>query len=150
LQVLAVQTPAGHALFDTTSLSVDDWGRAAATALSLILVTELVVALRGLLRLVGWLVGVAATGPVATGPVAGVVRTLRVAVVGIVGAALLVAGVVMLVLPGPGLLVIVAGLAVLATEFAWAERWLRRARERASKAGQTAGSLLRRGPRRDT
>jgi hypothetical protein len=43
--------------------------------------------------------------------------------------------------------VIVAGLAVLATEFAWAERWLRRARERASKAGQTAGSLLRRGPR---
>ena len=108
------------------------------------MVTELVVALRGLLRLAGWLVGVAATGPVA-----GVVRTLRVAVVGIVGAALLVAGVVMLVLPGPGLLVIVAGLAVLATEFAWAERWLRRARERASKAGQAAGSLLRRGPRDD-
>ncbi len=144
LQVLAVQTAAGHALFDTTSLTATDWGRAAATALSLIVVTELVAALRGLLRLGGWLVGVAASGPVA-----GVVRTLRVAVVGVVGAALLVAGAVMLVLPGPGLLVIVAGLAVLATEFAWAERWLRRARERASKAGQAAGSLLRRGPRGD-
>jgi len=144
MQVLAVQTAAGHALFDTTSLSAADWGRAAATALSLIVVTELVVALRGLLRLGGWLVGVAAAGPVA-----GVVRTLRVAVVGIVGAALLVAGAVMLVLPGPGLLVIVAGLAVLATEFAWAERWLRRARERASRAGQAAGSRLRRGPRGD-
>jgi uncharacterized protein (TIGR02611 family) len=38
------------------------------------------------------------------------------------GGALLVAGVAMLVLPGPGLLVIVAGLALLATEFAWAQR----------------------------
>jgi len=36
-------------------------------------------------------------------------------------------GILMLVLPGPGLLVIVLGLAMLALEFAWAERMLERA-----------------------
>lgn len=39
------------------------------------------------------------------------------------GGALLALGVVMLVLPGPGLLIIPAGLAVLGQEFAWARRW---------------------------
>jgi tellurite resistance protein TerC len=38
------------------------------------------------------------------------------------GGVLLVAGVAMLVLPGPGLLVIIGGLALLATEYAWAQR----------------------------
>jgi hypothetical protein len=38
---------------------------------------------------------------------------------------LLAAGAAMLVLPGPGWLVIAAGLAVLARDVAWAERWLR-------------------------
>jgi hypothetical protein len=36
----------------------------------------------------------------------------------------LLAGTVMLALPGPGWLTIAAGLAVLAREFTWAERWL--------------------------
>lgn len=44
----------------------------------------------------------------------------------IIGVAILLAGVAMLVAPGPGVLVIVVGLAVLATEFAWAERALDR------------------------
>jgi uncharacterized protein (TIGR02611 family) len=57
----------------------------------------------------------------------------RIAVL-IVGVALLAAGLVMIVTPGPGLLLIIAGLAVLATEFAWAERMLDRAKEQASKA----------------
>jgi uncharacterized protein (TIGR02611 family) len=39
-----------------------------------------------------------------------------------VGFTLLVAGAAMLVLPGPGVLVIVAGLAVLSKEYAWARR----------------------------
>lgn len=38
-----------------------------------------------------------------------------------VGGTLIVAGIVMLVLPGPGIAFIVLGLAVLATEFVWAE-----------------------------
>lgn len=56
----------------------------------------------------------------------------------LVGLAILGAGLVMLVLPGPGILVVVAGLAVLATEFAWAERMLDRTRTRAAA---TTGSL---------
>ncbi|HEY2905975.1 MAG TPA: PGPGW domain-containing protein [Vicinamibacterales bacterium] len=39
---------------------------------------------------------------------------------------LLAAGVVMLVLPGPGWITIFAGLALLASEFEWAERLLDR------------------------
>ena len=38
------------------------------------------------------------------------------------GAALLAAGVVLLVLPGPGVAVILLGLVVLASEYAWARR----------------------------
>jgi uncharacterized protein (TIGR02611 family) len=53
----------------------------------------------------------------------------------VVGLALLAVGVVLLVLPGPGLLVIAAGLALLATEFAWARRLLVRVRERARQLG---------------
>jgi hypothetical protein len=45
---------------------------------------------------------------------------------------LVAAGVVMLVTPGPGLLVVAAGLAVLAREFRWARRLLASARERLS------------------
>ena len=44
------------------------------------------------------------------------------------------AGFALLVLPGPGILVIVVGLAVLAQEFAWAERTLDRTKSRASEA----------------
>ena len=57
-------------------------------------------------------------------------RRLAIAVVGI---AIVGAGLALLVLPGPGVLVILAGLAVLATEFAWAERTLERARTRAAR-----------------
>lgn len=38
----------------------------------------------------------------------------------IVGITVLVVGLLFLVLPGPGLLVIIAGLIILASEFAWA------------------------------
>lgn len=40
----------------------------------------------------------------------------------------------MLVLPGPALLVIPAGLAILAVEFAWARKWLRVVRAKAHEA----------------
>ncbi len=43
--------------------------------------------------------------------------------IGIVGGIVLLAGIALLVLPGPAFLVIPAGLAILATEFQWAERW---------------------------
>lgn len=49
-------------------------------------------------------------------------------VVAVVGGTVLVLGLALLVLPGPAVLVIPVGLAILATEFVWARRWLRRAR----------------------
>lgn len=56
------------------------------------------------------------------------IRQAKKLAVLIVGGGLLLAGVVMLVLPGPGLLTIFSGLTVLATHFVWARRLLRKAR----------------------
>ena len=61
------------------------------------------------------------------------------------GFAVLAVGLVLLVTPGPGLLVIIAGLAILAHEFAWAARALEKARIRAAQAKDAA---MRRAPRR--
>ncbi|MBW3627480.1 MAG: PGPGW domain-containing protein [Actinobacteria bacterium] len=58
----------------------------------------------------------------------------RVAVA-VLGGALLIVGVALLVLPGPGMVVIVAGFAVLASEFPWAKSGLAAARRRARGAG---------------
>ena len=62
----------------------------------------------------------------------------------VAGMVVLIAGVAMIVLPGPGLLVIIAGLAILATEFAWAERALDSAKARAQQAGSMVKSRVRR------
>ena len=47
----------------------------------------------------------------------------------VIGFAVLIAGGVMMVTPGPGVIVILAGLAILASEWAWAERALDKAKE---------------------
>ena len=57
----------------------------------------------------------------------------RIAVT-VAGFVLLLAGVVMMVTPGPGILLIIAGLAVLATEYVWAERMLNLAKQKAQQA----------------
>ena len=53
---------------------------------------------------------------------------LRKLIVGLIGVTILLIGVAMLVLPGPAFIVIPIGLGILATEFAWARRVIRRAR----------------------
>jgi uncharacterized protein (TIGR02611 family) len=58
---------------------------------------------------------------------------------------MLAGGVVMLVLPGPGLAVILLGLAVLATEYDWAARLLAGIRRRASRMASPVAGRLRRG-----
>ncbi|MEM1331875.1 MAG: PGPGW domain-containing protein [Actinomycetota bacterium] len=68
----------------------------------------------------------------ASGPLRWLGRNAKKAVVFVVGLAILLAGVAMLALPGPGVLVIIVGLLVLSTEFAWAERLLDRTVERAA------------------
>ncbi|OLT18722.1 TIGR02611 family protein [Pseudonocardia sp. CNS-139] len=56
-------------------------------------------------------------------------RTYRV-VISAIGGIVLVAGIIMIPYPGPGWAVVFIGLAVLATEFAWARRLLRYARSK--------------------
>lgn len=63
-------------------------------------------------------------------------KLLRRVSVGVLGAALLAVGVVMLVLPGPGLLLVLAGLLVLASEFPALERHVDPVRDRALKAAE--------------
>lgn len=58
------------------------------------------------------------------------VRQARRAAVAVVGVILILAGVVMLIIPGPGILTIVLGLALLATEFSWAHALLKRLQTR--------------------
>src|SRR4051812_50086773 len=70
-------------------------------------------------------------------------------VIGTVGTLVLVAGIIMIVTPGPAFVLIPLGLAILATEFTWARRALEKAKEQAVKAkgkGQAQGP---RGPRRN-
>jgi uncharacterized protein (TIGR02611 family) len=65
-------------------------------------------------------------------------RSSKRAAVFVLGASLLVVGFIMFVTPGPGIVLVVAGLAILATEFAWAEHLLDKAKEQAARAGESA------------
>ena len=58
--------------------------------------------------------------------------------VGIVGGLVTLIGVVALVAPGPGWLIIFTGLGILATEFAWAARALAHAKGIASRTANAA------------
>jgi uncharacterized protein (TIGR02611 family) len=73
--------------------------------------------------------------------------TRRMAVL-LVGLGVVCAGLVMLVTPGPGLVVIITGLAILASEFTWAEVLLERAKRQALKARDSAVRNAGRGIRR--
>ena len=64
--------------------------------------------------------------------------TGRKVAVGVVGVTVLSLGIALIVLPGPAFIVIPAGLAILAIEFAWARRWLEQARD---KSNQMVASL---------
>jgi uncharacterized protein (TIGR02611 family) len=66
---------------------------------------------------------------------------VRRVVVAIVGGVLLIVGAALLVLPGPGLLVIAAGIAVLSLEFPWAQRVL----DRATQGWRAITARIRRG-----
>jgi uncharacterized protein (TIGR02611 family) len=63
-----------------------------------------------------------------------IARNAKRLMVFIAGVAVLLAGLAMLALPGPGVLVIILGLVILATEFAWAERILDRTTSTAAGA----------------
>ena len=60
-----------------------------------------------------------------------------------VGAALVAVGLAMFVLPGPGILVVALGFAVLGTEYAWAAAALKRTKRTAEWAGRTAKGAVK-------
>lgn len=55
---------------------------------------------------------------------------VRLAII-VVGWVVLIAGLVMMVLPGPGIVAILAGLGILSRELPWAERLMEAVREKA-------------------
>jgi len=60
-------------------------------------------------------------------------RKARKIAVSIVGMTVVLFGIALLVLPGPAVVVIPIGLAILATEYAWARRWLQIIKDSAEK-----------------
>lgn len=62
-------------------------------------------------------------------------RRFRRAVVGAVGGSMALAGLALLVLPGPGIPLLLAGLGVLGLEFAIARTWIEAVKRRAEGAG---------------
>lgn len=56
-------------------------------------------------------------------------KAARRVAVAVLGTTVVLLGIVMIVTPGPALIVIPIGLAILGLEFAWARSWLKRLRE---------------------
>lgn len=61
-------------------------------------------------------------------------RNAKKVLILIVGVTVVLAGIALLALPGPGMLVIIVGLLILSTEFEWAQRWLDYAVEKTAGA----------------
>lgn len=60
-------------------------------------------------------------------------------IIGLIGGGITVAGGVALIGPGPGILVVLAGLGILATEFAWAGEVMMHTKRIAAKAAEKTG-----------
>jgi uncharacterized protein (TIGR02611 family) len=60
-------------------------------------------------------------------------------IIGAIGGLITVFGAIALVGPGPGILIVLAGLGILATEFAWAARVMVHTRTYAQKAADKVG-----------
>ena len=61
------------------------------------------------------------------------IRRLKMIITTVIGFTVIAIGVAMLVLPGPGLVVIGFGLLILSAEFVWAKRALDRMKDEARK-----------------
>jgi tellurite resistance protein TerC len=64
--------------------------------------------------------------------------SLRKLVIAIIGGTVLLIGIALIVLPGPAFIVIPIGLAILATEFAWARTMVNRAKAMVGKKNGSA------------
>lgn len=66
-------------------------------------------------------------------------RTVWRVIIGLIGGGITAAGAVALIGPGPGILIVLAGLGILATEFAWAGRVMMHTKRIAAKAAEKTG-----------
>jgi uncharacterized protein (TIGR02611 family) len=71
-------------------------------------------------------------------PITGLITKVVVTALGVV---VIGAGLVMMVTPGPGIVGILVGLGILATEWHWAERWMHAMKARAQAAADAARDL---------
>lgn len=69
----------------------------------------------------------------------------RRVVVFVIGSTVLLLGIVMIVAPGPAVIVIPLGLAILATEFVWARKWLDYAKQHLDALSAQAAKFTRSG-----
>ena len=60
-------------------------------------------------------------------------RTAKKIVIAVIGGTVTLIGIALIFLPGPAFIVIPIGLSILATEFLWARRWLKKIREMAAR-----------------
>ncbi|WP_369131326.1 PGPGW domain-containing protein [Modestobacter roseus] len=74
-----------------------------------------------------------------TGGSVGHNRTVKTVVVAVLGGLLTLSGIALLVLPGPGFVLVAAGLAVLATRFTWAKKPLDYAQDKAVAGVEEVG-----------
>jgi tellurite resistance protein TerC len=65
---------------------------------------------------------------------------VRKIVIGVIGTTILLIGMALVVLPGPAFVVIPIGLGILASEFVWARRVMRRGRIFVKKVGRSVKS----------
>jgi tellurite resistance protein TerC len=65
-------------------------------------------------------------------------KLARRIVIGVIGGTILLGGIIMLLTPGPGVAIIVLGLAILAIEFTWAKLWLDKVRHSVTPEGREA------------
>lgn len=67
--------------------------------------------------------------------------------IALVGGTVVLIGILMIVFPGPAIVVIPAGLAILSLEFAWAKQWLRRIKATSNSVMNSASAYWSRARR---
>jgi uncharacterized protein (TIGR02611 family) len=65
------------------------------------------------------------------------IKQVKRLMIAVIGFTVLAIGLALIVLPGPAILVIPAGLAILSIEFAWARNLLKRMKEKLSRKNNT-------------
>jgi uncharacterized membrane protein YbaN (DUF454 family) len=72
-------------------------------------------------------------------------KQIKKIIVAVVGFTVLIIGLIMVVLPGPAIVVIPLGLTILASEFVWARHWLIRVKATIRKTAKSINGFRKNG-----